>query len=85
MEDKEISGTLTNSRMKPVHGKRALSLPKKVHIFAIQNEGDGSLQHAIEGVINTVEGITIRLKKQISILFFFVRKCLHILIEQRKR
>ena len=71
--------------MKPVHGKRALSLPEKVHILAIQNEGDRSLQHAIEGVINMVEGITIRLKKQISILFFFVRKCLHILIEQRKR
>ena len=70
MEDKEISGTLTNSRMKPVHGKGALSLLEKVHIFALQNEGDGSLQLGIEGVINMVEGITVRLKKQISILFF---------------
>ena len=41
--------------MEPVHGKEALSLLDRVHLFAIQNEGDGSLQHAIEGVINMVE------------------------------
>ena len=41
--------------MEPVHGKEALSLLDTVHLFAIQNEGDGSLQHAIEGVINMVE------------------------------
>ena len=41
--------------MEPVHAKEALSLLDRVHLFAIQNEEDGSLQHAIEGVINTVE------------------------------
>ena len=61
--------------MEPVHVKEALSLLDRVHLFAIQNEGDGSLQHAIEGIINMVEGITIRSKKQTSILFFFIFKC----------
>ena len=41
----------------------------KEYIF-FQNEGDGSLQHAIEGIINMTEGITIRSKKQ-TIFFFF--------------
>ena len=56
--------------MEPVHVKEALCLLDRVHLFAIQNEGDGSLQHAIEGIINMVEGIIIRSKKQTSILFF---------------
>ena len=48
----------------------------RVHLFAIQNEGDGSLQHATEGIINMVEGITICSKKQTSVLlFFFIVKC----------
>ena len=51
--------------MEPVHVKEALSLDR-VHLFAIHNEGDRSLQHAIEGIINMVEGITIRSKKQTS-------------------
>ena len=53
--------------MEPIYVKEALSHLDSVHLFAIQNEGDGSLQHAIEGVINIVEGITIRSKKQTSI------------------
>ena len=57
--------------MELVHVKEALSLPDRVHLFAIQNEGDGSLQRAIECIINMVEGITICLKKQTSILSFF--------------
>ena len=61
--------------MEPVHVKEALSLPDRVHLFAFQNKGDESLQHAIEGVINMVEGITIRSKKQTSILIFFIVKC----------
>ena len=60
--------------MDPVDVKETLSLLDRVHLFAIQNEGDGSLQHAIEGIINMVEGITIRSKKQISILTFFIVK-----------
>ena len=62
--------------MEPVHVKEALSLLDRVHIFAIQNEGHRSLQHATENIINMIEGIiTIRSKKQTSILFFFIVKC----------
>ena len=98
--------------MESVHVKEALSLLDRVHLFTIQIEGDESLQHTSEGVINMVEEINIRSKKQTLIYFFFivkfmlywssivksvlilnipdfltlfVRKCLHILIEQRKR
>ena len=65
--------------MEPVYVKEALSLLDRVDLFTIQNEGDGSLQHAIEGIINMVEGITIRSKKQTSNFFFrpkvFFIKC----------
>ena len=61
--------------MEPVLVKERLSLLDRVHLFAIQNEGNGSLQHAIEGIINMFEGITIRSKKQTSILVFFIVKC----------
>ena len=57
--------------MEAAHVKEALPLLDRVHLFAIQNEGDGSLQHTIKGIKNMVEGITIRSKKQISILFVF--------------
>ena len=56
--------------MEAFHVKEAYFL-NRVHLFAIQNEGDGSLQHATEGIINMVEGITICSKKQTSVLFFF--------------
>ena len=46
--------------MVPVHVKEALFLLGSVHVFAIQNEGERSLQHAIESITNVVEGITIR-------------------------
>ena len=49
--------------MKPVHVKEALSHLDRVHIFALQNEGDRSSQHAIED-IKRVEGIIIRSRKQ---------------------
>ena len=57
--------------MEPVHVKEALSLLDKVHLFAIQNEGDGSLQHAIEGIITMIEVITIRSKDQHQFYFIF--------------
>ena len=57
--------------MEPFHIKEALFLLDRVHPFTIQNEGDGSLQHAIEGIINMVDGIAIRSKKQTSILISF--------------
>ena len=58
--------------MEPLHAKEALSLLDRVHLFGIQNKGDGSLQYAMEGIINMVVGITIRSEKQTSILFFIV-------------
>ena len=58
--------------MEPFHAKEALYLFDRVHLFAMQNEGAGSLQHAIEGIINMVEGITICSKKQTSVFFFFL-------------
>ena len=61
--------------MEPLHVKEALSLLDRVHLFAIQNKRVGSLQHTIEGIINMVEGITIRSKKQTSILSCFIVKC----------
>ena len=42
--------------MEPVHVKEALSFPDKVHL---------------QSIINMVEGITIRSKKQTSILIIF--------------
>ena len=57
--------------METVHVKGALSLLDRVHLFAIQNQGDGSLQHLIEGVVNMVEGITIRSRKNINLNFLF--------------
>ena len=44
--------------------KERLSLFHRIHYFALHSEGDGRLQRAIEDVINLVEGITIRSKKQ---------------------
>ena len=46
--------------MEPVHVKEALSLLDIVHLFNIQKEGHGSLQHTIECILKMVEGITIR-------------------------
>ena len=55
------------------HLKKTLYLLDRVHLFIIQNEGDGSLEHAVQGIINMVEGVTIRSKKQTSVLIFFHR------------
>ena len=55
--------------MEAFHVKEAYFLNRE-HLFAIQNQGDGSLQHATEGIINMVEGITICSKKQTSVKYF---------------
>ena len=57
--------------MEPVHVKEASFLLGRVHLFAMRSEGDGSLQHAIEGIINMVEGIPIRSKNKHQFYFFF--------------
>ena len=49
--------------MESVHVKETLFLLNIVQLFAIQNEGDGSLQHVIKVIINMVEDITICSKK----------------------
>ena len=59
--------------MEPAIAKEALSLLDRVHLFAIHIKGDERLQRVIEEIINLVEGITIRSKKQTSILVFFHR------------
>ena len=71
LEEKEISWTLTNSRMEPAHVKEALSLLDRVHLFGIQNEGDWSFQYAVKGIINMIDGIIIRSMKLTLILSFF--------------
>ena len=58
--------------MEPVHTKEALYFLDRVHLFGIQNERDGSLQYAMEGIINKGEGITIRSKKHIFCSSFSV-------------
>ena len=61
--------------MEPGYVEVPLSFLDRVHFFSIQNEEDGNLQHAIEGIISMVEGITVHSKKQTSILMFFIVKC----------
>ena len=61
--------------MEPVYVEGPLSFLDRVHFFSIQNEEDDNLQHAIEGIISMVEGITVHSKKQTSILMFFIVKC----------
>ena len=71
--------------MELVHLKEALSFLYRVHLFSIQNEGNGSLQHVIEGVINMVEGITIHNKsnyRPVSILSLLLKPFERILYEQ---
>ena len=50
--------------------KETFSLLDKVHLFAIYNENN-HLQHRIDDIITTIEGITIRPKKHASITDFF--------------
>ena len=51
--------------------KEALSSLDRVHLFATLNEGDRSLQCAIEDIVNMVEDITIRSKKKTSMRKYF--------------
>ena len=51
----------------------------KEYIFSLSKKKEmEALQHAVEDIINMFEGITIRSKKQTSILYiyiFFIAKC----------
>ena len=50
--------------------KEVLSLLDKVHLFAPYNENN-DLQHRIDDIVTTIEGMSIRAKKQASIVDFF--------------
>ena len=69
LEDEDDTNKSRSSSV--ITAKEALSLLDRVHLFDTYNEGDGSLQRAIEDIITTVEGITTRSKKQTSIKKFF--------------
>ena len=61
--------------MEPVYIKEVLLLLDRGHLSSIQNEGDGSLQHAIEGIITMVEAL-LYVQKKTNINFnFFIAKC----------
>ena len=50
--------------------KKALLLFDKAHLFATYNENN-DLQRRIDDIITTIEGISIRARKQASITAFF--------------
>ena len=56
--------------MARVHVKKALFLLDRVHLFAIQKEGDGSLQQEINVSQICLKALLIRSKKQPSFFFF---------------
>ena len=66
-EDESEESSLS-SRMTP---KEVLSLLDKVHLFAPYNENN-DLQHRIDDIVTTIEGMSIRAKKQASIIDFFL-------------
>ena len=51
--------------------KEALSLPDKVHLLATYNENN-DLQHSVDDIITTIEGINTRAKEQATITDFFL-------------
>ena len=68
LEDEDESQE--NSTSSIITPKETFSLLDKVHLFAIYNENT-YLQHRIDDIITTIEGITIRPKKHASITDFF--------------
>ena len=67
-EDEDESQESTLSSI--ITPKEAFSLLDKVHLFATYNENN-NLQHSILDIITTIEGISIRAKKEASIKDFF--------------
>ena len=57
--------------MEPAHIKEVLLLLDRGHLSSIQNEGDGSLQHAIEGIITMVEALLYVQKNKHQFQFFY--------------
>ena len=70
LEDEDEDESQESSSSSIITPKEALSLLDKVHLFATYNENN-DLQHRIDDIIITIEGISIRAKKQASITDFF--------------
>ena len=67
-EDEDESQESSSSSI--ITPKKALLLLDKVHLFATYNE-NSDLQRRIDDIITTIEGISIRARKQASITAFF--------------
>ena len=70
LEDEDEDESQESSSSSLITSKEALSLLDKVHLFVTYNENN-DLQHRIDDIITTIEGISIRAKKQASITDFF--------------
>ena len=63
LEDENKDDSQESSLSSIITPKEALSLLDKVHLFATFNENN-DLQHRIDDIITTIEGISICAKKQ---------------------
>ena len=63
LEDEDKDDSRESSLSSIITPKEALSLLDKVHLFATFNENN-DLQHRIDDIITTIEGISICAKKQ---------------------
>ena len=70
LEDEDEDESQESSSSSVITPKETLSLFDKVHLLATYNENN-NLQHRIDDIITTIEGISIRAKKQASITDFF--------------
>ena len=70
LEDEDEDDSQESSSSSIITPKEAFSLLDKVHLFATYNENN-NLQHRISDIITTIEGISIRAKKQAWITNFF--------------
>ena len=70
LEDEDEDESQESSLLSVITTKEPLSLLDKVHLFASYTENN-DLQHRIDGIIITIEGISICAKKQASITDFF--------------
>ena len=70
LEDEDEDDSQENISSSVITTKETLSLLDKVHLLAAYNENN-DLQHRMDDIITTIEGISIRPKKQVPITDFF--------------
>ena len=70
LEDEDEDELQESSLLSVITTKELLSLLDKVYLFATYTENN-DLQHRIDGIVTTIEGISICAKKQASITDFF--------------